>query len=83
MSRAELERRVDELAEAHSGRAFADAVRRFSESLDEHEQEELKAVLLERARLLEDAVGERFEAHGWFRRTWREAGDLGRRQRDR
>jgi hypothetical protein len=74
MSRAELERQVDELAEAHSGKAFADAVRRFSETLGAEEQEELKAVLLERARLLEDAVEERFEARGWFRRMWREPG---------
>ena len=74
MSRRELERRVDELAEAHSGTAFADAVRRWSETLCPDEQEELKGILLERARLLEDAVEERFEAQGWFRRMWREAG---------
>jgi hypothetical protein len=74
MSRRELEQRVDELAEAHSGKAFADAVRRWSETLPADEQEELKGILLERARLLENAVEERFEARGWFRRMWREPG---------
>lgn len=74
MSRRELEQRVDELAETYSGKAFADAVRRWSETLPADEQEELKRILLERARLLEDAVEERVEAQGWFRRMWREAG---------
>ena len=68
MTRQELERRVDELAEEHSGEAFADAVRRFAETLDDGEREALTAVLLERAQLLEDAVGERYRARGWFRR---------------
>lgn len=67
--RAELERRVDELAEAHEGAAFAEAVRGYSETLPASEREELKTVLLKRARLLESAVGERYEARGWLRRT--------------
>lgn len=69
MTRSEVERKVDELAEVHNGEAFADAVRRYSESLSEDEREELKAVLLDRARLLEDAVEERYKVRGWFART--------------
>ena len=69
LRRAELERRVDELAETHSGKDFAQAVRRLSGELDQDEREELKAVLLERARLFEDAIGERFRARGWMQRT--------------
>ena len=68
-SRAELERRVDELAADYSGQAFADAVRSYSDGLDEGSRTELKAVLLQRARAFEGAVGERFEARGWLRRT--------------
>jgi hypothetical protein len=74
MSREELERRVDDLADSYSGADFADAVRRYSDSLPPEEQEELQAILLERARLLEDAVQERAEARGWFRRLWRDVG---------
>jgi hypothetical protein len=70
---------VDELAEAHSGEAFADAVRRYAGSLAEEEREELKAVLLERARLLEDAVEERFKVRGWFARTLERVEDAERR----
>jgi hypothetical protein len=74
-SRAELEARVDELAAEHEGAAFANEVRRFSEQLDESEREELKAILLVKARALEDAVSERFQAEGWFRRTFGRMGD--------
>ena len=74
MSRADLERRVDELAESYSGEEFADAVRRLSDDLPPEQQEELQSILLEKARLLEDAVEERAEARGWFRRMW-EAGN--------
>ncbi len=70
MSRVALERAVDELAEQYDGQEFADAVRRYSEGLDDTEREELKDVLLERAQMLEDAVHERVEARGWFRRLW-------------
>jgi len=69
-SRRELEQRIDELAADYEGAAFADAVRSYSEGLDEEDREELKAILLIRARALEDAVGDRFEAHGWLRRTF-------------
>ncbi len=78
MTRAELEARVDELAVEHEGAAFADEVRRFSEELDDREREELKAILLVKARALEDAVDERFEAKGWFRRTLGRIGDVER-----
>lgn len=74
MTRAELERRVDELAEVHSGRAFADAIRTFSAGLDAPAQELLKEVLLERAADFDQAVMERVEARGWFRRQWDRAG---------
>lgn len=68
MSRRELEQAVDRLAEQHSGRDFAEAVRRLSEGLDEDEREVLRSVLLERARLLDDAVAERFRVRGWLGR---------------
>ena len=68
MSRVELERRVDELAEEYSGEGFADAVRRYAETLDGDERAELEAVLLERARLFDDAVAERYRHRGWLRR---------------
>ena len=69
-SRRELERRVDELASVYAGKAFADAVRSYADGLDEDERDELKAILLRRARALEDAVEDRFEAKGWLRRTF-------------
>ena len=81
MSRSELERTVDELAEAHGGEAFAEAVRRYSETLGDDEREELKQVLLGRARLLEDAVEERFRARGWMRRTFNLLEEIGREDR--
>lgn len=82
-SRRELEQRVDELAADHEGAAFADAVRSYSEELDEEDREELKAILLIRARALEDAVGDRFEAHGWFRRTFGRMADPEATERSR
>jgi Flp pilus assembly protein TadB len=72
-SRAELSRRVDELAEAHSGRAFADAVQAYADELDEGSREELKRVLLERAVGLDQAIMERVDARGWLRRQWDKA----------
>ena len=75
MTRDELERRVDELSAQHDGADFADAVRRFSEELDEIEREELKAILLQKARAFEDAMDERFEAKGWIRRQLGRLGD--------
>jgi hypothetical protein len=82
-SRAELERRVDELASRHSGHAFADAVRAYSDTLDERSRAELKAVLLARARVFEDTIHDRFEAKGWLRRTLDRIGDVERRARTR
>jgi hypothetical protein len=38
--------------------------------LDGEAREELEAILLQRARALEDAVSDRFEAKGWLRRTF-------------
>jgi len=69
-SRAEIDRRVDELAAEHSGQEFAGAVAAYAEGLDEAERGVLEAILLQRARALEDAVSDRFEAKGWLRRTF-------------
>ncbi len=69
-SRRELEQRVDQLAAEHSGQEFADAVAAYAQGLDDEERAELEAILLQRARALEDAVSERFEAKGWLRRTF-------------
>ena len=68
--RDEIVRRVDELAGQHSGRAFADAIRSYSETLDPESQEELKQVLLERAADFDQAVMDRVDARGWLRRQW-------------
>ena len=72
-SRAELSRRVDDLAEAHSRRAFADAVQAYADELDAGAREELKQVLLERAIGLDQAIMERVDARGWLRRQWDKA----------
>jgi hypothetical protein len=79
--RAEIARRVDELAEQYSGRDFAEAVRRYSETLDEPAQEQLKQIVLERAADFDQAIMERVDARGWFRRQWDKA--LPPSQRDR
>jgi hypothetical protein len=71
VSSREIERRVDELAEAHSGKAFADAISRYADELDPLSREELQHVLLERARAEDDAIERRFEERGWFRRVLR------------
>ena len=68
--RAEIVRRVDELARQHSGRAFADAIRSYSATLDPEAQEELKQILLERAADFDQAIMDRVDARGWFRRQW-------------
>ena len=72
-SRAEVERRVDELAGLHSGRDFADAIRAYSATLDEPAREELKQVLLERAADFDQAIMDRVDARGWLRRQWDKA----------
>jgi hypothetical protein len=79
--RAELSRRVDELAEAHSGRAFADAVQAYADGLEEDSREELKQVLLERAGGLDHAIMERVDARGWLRRQWDKAAQSPPRRR--
>ncbi len=69
-SRADVSRRVDELARQHSGRDFADAVRTYSTTLDDEAQELLRKVLLERAADFDQAVIDRVDARGWLRRQW-------------
>ena len=68
--RPDVERRVDELAEQHSGREFAEAIRAYSATLDEDAQEGLKQILLERAADFDQAIMDRVDARGWFRRQW-------------
>jgi flagellar biosynthesis regulator FlaF len=68
--RAELERRVDELAERHSGQAFADAVRELHAGLGQRERGILEEILVERAAAAGDAVMRRIDARGWLRRQW-------------
>ena len=68
-----MARRVDELAETHSGRAFADAVQAYADELEEASRETVKDVLLERAISLDQAIMERVDARGWLRRQWDKA----------
>jgi len=68
--RPDVARRVDELAEQHSGREFAEAIRVYSATLDEDAQEGLKQILLERAADFDQAIMDRVDARGWFRRQW-------------
>ena len=74
MDRADIARRLDELAEEYSGRDFVAAVRAYSATLDEESQEELKEIVLERAANFDQAVMERVDTGGWFRRQWDKAG---------
>ena len=73
MDRADVERRVDELAELHSGAAFADAIKTFAADLNGDEAELLKEILLERGASFDQAVMERVDARGWFQRQWDKA----------
>ena len=73
-SRRELEQHVDELAGQHSGPAFAEAIRAYSETLPEAEREQLKLILVERAANFDQAVMDRVDARGWFQRQWDKAG---------
>jgi hypothetical protein len=73
IGRAELERRVDELAERHSGGAFADAVKELAAELDSVDGELLKEILLERGANFDQAVMDRVDARGWFQRQWDKA----------
>ncbi len=78
--RAELERRIDELASEHSGQAFAAAVRDYADTLEPTAREELGAVLLERAGGPEQAIRHQHEERSWFRRALRRLdGDRPRR----
>ena len=72
-SRREVEQRVDELAAAHTGRAFAVAIASYANELDPVAREQLEQILLERAASLDQAVMERVDARGWFRRQWDKA----------
>ncbi len=72
--REALDARVDELARQHSGRDFAEAIRTYAATLDEQAQEELKQILLERAANFDQAIMDRVDARGWFRRQWDKAG---------
>lgn len=82
-SRAELERRVDEVATEHSGRDFAQAISSYSAALDETAQEELRQVLLDRAANFDQAVMDRVDARGWLRRQWDRASSSSRHGNDR
>lgn len=73
-SRAELERRVDELAAQHVRWAFAEAIKQLASELDPDDQELLKDILVQRAANLDQAVMDRVDARGWFRRQWDRAG---------
>lgn len=68
--RAEIERRVDELAEEHSGRAFAREIQAYAQTLDERSRQTLEEVLLERAASFDQALMDRVDARGWLRRQW-------------
>ena len=73
LGRAELERRVAELSDTHSGRDFADAIKAFAAELDGHDTELLKRILLERGANFDQAVMDRVDARGWFQRQWDKA----------
>jgi len=73
VDRAALEWRVDELAQLHSGQAFADAIKELAAELNGDEEELLKEILLERGATFDQAVMERVDARGWFQRQWDKA----------
>ena len=77
MDRADLEQRVDELAELHSGQAFADAIKALAADLNGDEEELLKEILLERGANFDQAVMDRVDARGWFQRQWDKASGSG------
>ena len=77
LGRAELERHVDSLAEQHSGRAFADAIKVLADGLNGEEKELLQQILLERGGSLNQALMDRVDARGWFRRQWDKASGSG------
>ena len=71
-SRRQIEETVEALRQEHEGgRAFADAVEAYAESLGEDEREVLGEVLLERADeegAFQRGIALRLESRGWFRR---------------
>ena len=73
MDRADLERRIDELAELHSGQAFADAIKALAADLNSAEAELLKQILLERGATLDKAMMDRVDARSWYQRQWDKA----------
>ena len=73
MTRADLERRVDELAAQHAGPAFAESIKALSAELNGDEAELLKEILLERGANFDKAVMDRVDARGWFQRQWEKA----------
>ena len=73
MDRADLERRVDELAEQYTGQAFADAIKALAAELNGDEEELLQEILLERGANFDKAVMDRVDARGWFQRQWDKA----------
>ncbi len=72
-ARAELERRVDALAEEHSGQEFADAIKALAADLNGDDAELLKRILLDRGANFDQAVMDRIDARGWLRRQWDKA----------
>jgi hypothetical protein len=76
MDRADLERRVDELAEQYRGQAFADAIKALAADLNGDEEELLKEILLERAANFDKALMDRVDARGWFQRQWDKASGI-------
>ena len=77
LGRADLEWRVDALAEQHSGRAFADAIKALADELNGDEKELLQQILLERGGAFDQAVMDRVDARGWFQRQWDKASGSG------
>ena len=73
IGRASLERRVDELAERHSGPAFAEAIKELAAGLDSGDGELLREILLERGANFDKAVMDRVDARGGFHRQWDKA----------
>ena len=71
-SRRQIQETVEALREEHEGgRAFAEAVEAYAESLDDDERETLGEVLLERADeegAFHRGIAMRLESRGWFRR---------------
>ena len=79
-TRADLERRVDELAAEHSGQAFAGAVTAYADTLDPAARQVLGTVLPERAGGPEEELRRQWEGRSWLQRALRRIdGDRPRR----